>query len=110
MQIQKKDTHILVIANENSFVDFKSNFDAKFKEFKESNLIVQFSEHINIKTKDFLVFLEIAKKHTLTKLSFVVVCKTANVDELPEELNVVPTLQEAEDILEMEAIERELGF
>ena len=27
-----------------------------------------------------------------------------------ESINIVPTLQEAEDILEMEAIERSLGF
>ena len=29
---------------------------------------------------------------------------------IDENLNIVPTLQEAEDILEMENIERELGF
>ena len=34
----------------------------------------------------------------------------ANVSSFPENFNIVPTLQEAEDILEMEAIERELGF
>jgi len=31
-------------------------------------------------------------------------------DEAPEGLNIVPTLLEAEDVIQMENIERELGF
>ena len=32
------------------------------------------------------------------------------MDDFPEYFNIVPTLIEAEDIIEMEAMERELGF
>jgi len=32
------------------------------------------------------------------------------MDEIPYEMIVVPTLQEAGDIIEMEEIERDLGF
>ena len=39
-----------------------------------------------------------------------IVTNTVNPDDIPEELFVVPTLQEAEDIIEMEEIERDLGF
>ena len=42
--------------------------------------------------------------------SFVVLNSSVNADDFAENLNIVPTLQEAEDILEMETIERELGF
>ena len=38
------------------------------------------------------------------------IANSENIDEIPEELNMVPTLIEAQDILEMEAIERDLGF
>jgi len=31
-------------------------------------------------------------------------------DEVPEEISVVPTLQEAKDLIEMEEIERDLGI
>jgi hypothetical protein len=33
-----------------------------------------------------------------------------NADEIPEDLLVVPTLQEAIDIIDMENIERDLGI
>ena len=34
----------------------------------------------------------------------------ADLDEMPDEIVVVPTLQEAFDVIEMEDIERDLGF
>jgi len=40
----------------------------------------------------------------------VIISKGINIDKIPEELNVVPTFTEATDILEMDAIERDLGF
>jgi hypothetical protein len=43
-------------------------------------------------------------------MSFVMVKPNIDIDDFPETLNIVPTLQEAEDVLEMEAIERDLGF
>jgi hypothetical protein len=33
-----------------------------------------------------------------------------DIDKVPEELAVAPTVQEAYDIIEMEDIERDLGF
>ena len=33
-----------------------------------------------------------------------------NIDDIPEEMIVVPTLDEAGDIVEMEEIERDLGL
>ncbi|HAT63224.1 MAG TPA: ribonuclease Z, partial [Flavobacteriaceae bacterium] len=41
---------------------------------------------------------------------FVIVNNAINPDDIPDEMIVVPTLQEAADIIEMEEIERDLGF
>jgi len=38
------------------------------------------------------------------------VCNAIDLDDTPEEIVVVPTLQEAFDIIEMEEMERDLGF
>ena len=43
-------------------------------------------------------------------MSFVVVGSGFNIDIFPEKLNVVPTIKEAEDVIEMEEIQRDLGF
>ena len=110
MLITKKDNYTLISSDEDSFKGFQNSLFEKINDFKTTHLILQVSEDINIENKDFLLFLNIAEEKQENGTSFVVVNSTINVDDFPENLNIVPTLQEAEDILEMEAIERELGF
>jgi hypothetical protein len=42
--------------------------------------------------------------------SFVVVVGTMSVSKIPDDIATAPTLQEALDIVEMEEIERDLGY
>ena len=49
-------------------------------------------------------------QHRKNGASFVLVCNGINIDEIPDEMNIIPTFTEALDILEMDAIERDLGF
>jgi len=58
--------------------------------------------------KIFHFFLEAAKIQKINNKSFIVVKNGIDIDKIPELLNITPTLGEAEDILEMEAIERDL--
>jgi hypothetical protein len=44
------------------------------------------------------------------KKSFIILNSNIDIDTISEELRVVPTLQEAEDMIQMEDIERDLGF
>ncbi len=110
MLIEKKENYKLIYSDENSFSKFYSSFLKKEKEFDKENLIVQISNEINITKEDFLLFLSIAKQKKENSTSLVIVYKDINIDDFPEDFNIVPTLVEAEDIIEMEAIERELGF
>ena len=57
-----------------------------------------------------MLFLELSSQHRENGTSFVLICKGIDIDEIPEEISVVPTITEAVDILEMDAIERDLGF
>jgi hypothetical protein len=52
----------------------------------------------------------VAKSKKENGTSFVIISRSFNVDDFPDTFNIVPTIEEAEDIIEMEAIERELGF
>ena len=110
MLIEKKENYKLIYSDENSFSKFYSSFLKKEKEFDKENLIVQISNEINITKEDFLLFLSIAKQKKENSTSLVIVYKDINIDDFPEDFNIVPTLVEAEDIIQMEAIERELGF
>jgi len=58
--------------------------------------------------KIFHFFLEVTKIQKTNNKSFVVVKNGIDIDKISELLNITPTLVEAEDILEMEAIERDL--
>ena len=54
--------------------------------------------------------MQISNQHRHTKHSFVIVSNKIDNDNIPDELVIVPTLQEAYDIIEMEEIEKDLGF
>jgi hypothetical protein len=92
MQIKEATNYTLISSDEDSFK------------------VLQISEELSIDKKDFLLFLKIAEQKKENGTSFVVLNSSVNADDFAENLNIVPTLQEAEDILEMETIERELGF
>ena len=51
-----------------------------------------------------------AEQHQQNGTSFAIVNNNIDVDKFPEWFNIVPTLVEAEDVLEMEAIQRDLGL
>ena len=60
--------------------------------------------------KGLISFLEIAKKYKKNGQSFVLVSDKVSYDDVPDEINLVPTIKEARDIIEMEEIERDLGL
>lgn len=110
MRIQENSEYTLISATGDSFETFVNDFKKKHSEYLKHHLIVELSDNINISVKDILVFLSYAQEHQNNGTSFVVICKDVDIDEIPETFNVVPTLVEAEDVLEMENIQRDLGF
>lgn len=77
---------------------------------KGKNVILDLSNQTKLDLSDVLTFQELSELHANSKCSFVLVTNCINHNELPETLHVTPTLQEAKDIVEMEDIERDLGF
>ena len=110
MIIEKKENYTLITTDENSFDAFFSNFTNEINSFNKEHLFVQLSENLNTTSKNISLFLNIAEDAKTNGTTFVLIYSEADVDDFPEELNITPTLIEAEDILEMENIERELGF
>lgn len=110
MKIKRKINYTYIKPSTNFVQLFYNSFIKKYPVLKQNHLIIDFSKIINIKTQELLLFLDISDVHKKNNLSFILVSSTAEIDELPHELNVVPTVLEAEDLLEMDNIERELGF
>ena len=110
MLIERKKTFILLTGDENTFSDFFDTFLKNQKEIENENIVVQISETIKATTEDFFSFINIAEQKKQNGTSFVLINSLLNISDFPDYLNIVPTFQEAEDIIEMEIIERELGF
>ncbi len=64
----------------------------------------------NVSAKNLKSLKPLAVLYKKANKSLVVVCQDIDFTEVPEYLNVVPTIIEANDIVGMEDIERDLGF
>lgn len=78
--------------------------------FKSQNLILDITQDKDVTLKDIKLFSDLSKTHRKEKKSFVIVADGIDFNAVPAKLIVVPSLQEAHDIIEMEEIERDLGF
>ncbi len=109
MKIEKtSENYILFTSEEHSFLEFFDIFKEKHKNFAKNNIITKISDDFNVVEQDFFVLLEYAKQHQQDNTSFIVVFGAFDADKFPEYFNLVPTIQEAEDVLEMENIQRML--
>jgi hypothetical protein len=110
MIIDKKENYTLISSDEKSFSDFYTYFLKKGNGLDKENLILNIFCEINISKKDYILLSNISQQKKENGTSFVIIYNNINIDDFPENFNIVPSLIEAEDILEMEAMERELGF
>ena len=109
--IFNKDGSTTIVTQEKSTIgDFLKKLEEKYETFKNDNVIINLFSLKNLRPEDITEFLMISKKHKTNKRSFVIVTDQVTYEEVSEEINVVPTLQEAYDLVEMEEIERDLEF
>ncbi len=106
-----KDGNISIITQEKvSIVELVKKLQVIYSKFKNDNIIINLTSLNRLKTADAIEFLQLSDQHRNTKHSFIIVTNKIDLDDIPDELLIVPTLQEAYDIIEMEEIERDLGF
>ena len=110
MQIEKKLHTTTIKDSEGNVKSFLKNVTNDYADFNDQNLILDISKDKNVTLENVLSFLSLSNKHRKAKKSFVIVVKDFDFNEVPDEMNVVPTVKEAHDIIEMEEIERDLGF
>ncbi|MUP45488.1 ribonuclease Z [Gramella sp. BOM4] len=110
MKTTQKENYLLIENEAESLTDFTSEITRNEELFKDKNVVVDLRKHQGIQREHFLGFLEISNFHRNSNNSFVIISDAISIDELPDELIVVPTLQEAEDMIQMDEIQRDLGF
>ena len=109
MQITEKDNYKILKDERGDLTGFADELTKRHSDFKEFNLVIDLLEHKNLDPEQLLMFLEIATVHLNEKKSFVIVKDNIEIDKVPEDLIVVPTLREAEDVINMDEMQRDLG-
>lgn len=91
-------------------IDFIKIIQAQFKKMHHNNIVIDLSAIKSLKLKHDLEFSDLNTYYKEQVLKSFVVVGTMSVSQLPGDIDTAPTLQEALDIIEMEEIERDLGY
>ncbi len=109
--IFKKDGNIIIITQKTvSISELNKRTQAQYHKIENQNVIVNLSNLETVHLNGLIALLQLSNTHRKAEHSFVIVTNKIDLDEVPDELVVVPTMQEAYDIIEMEEMERDLGF
>ena len=110
MIFDKEGTTTIVFQENISLQKFLENLNKAYPKLENDHIIVNLFSFSKLTADDILEFLQISNNHRGAKKSFVLVTNKVTYDEVPDEICVVPTIQEAKDIIEMEEIERDLDL
>ena len=110
MIFDKEGTTTTVFQENTSLAIFLQNLDKAYPKLKHDNIIVNLFSFDSLSPSDILEFLQLSNQHRGASKSFVLVTDKVSYDDVPDEICLVPTLQEAKDIIEMEEIERDLDI
>jgi hypothetical protein len=111
MKIKHTKTYTILADERDDIAEFVSYLEQIVpKKYEKNNLVIDLLKYDQLDLPRILLFLKLSNYHRSTKHSFVLVNASIEIDDVPDELIVVPTLEEAGDIVEMEEIERDLGF
>lgn len=110
MKVEEKGHTITIKDTQGDINSFREKVASGYSGFEGKNLILDLSRDNHVSLNDVLSFLGLSNKHRKSKKSFVIVVNDFDFNEAPEEMIIVPTVIEAHDIIDMEEIERDLGF
>ncbi|MCL9805379.1 ribonuclease Z [Flavobacterium amniphilum] len=110
MKVDHKGHTTIIKDTEGNAEVFLQKVTDQFNTYKENNVVLDISHDKSVDIKSIKNFVDLAKKFKKQKKSFVIVAEGIDFNDVPHTLHVVPTLLEAHDLIEMEEIERDLGF
>lgn len=110
MKVEQKAHTTILKDTEGNISEFMQKVTDQYNTFKDHNLVIDVTEDKTANVKALKAFSDLSKKHKKAKKSFVIVAENIDFNEVPASLLVVPTILEAHDMIEMEEIERDLGF
>ncbi|MBP4136831.1 ribonuclease Z [Flavobacterium geliluteum] len=110
MKVDQKGHTVTIKDTQGDINSFLEKVMQQFKTFEKQNIVIDLTAYSSLPEADVKLFLPLSKQHKKAKKSFVVVVADFDFNSVSDKLTVVPSLLEAHDIIEMEEIERDLGF
>jgi hypothetical protein len=110
MKVDQKGHTITIKDTQGDFTSFLMKVTHQYKTFEKQNIIIDLLYHKDLIVNDMELLLPLSEQHKKAKKSFIIVIADLDYNAVPDVLTVVPSLLEAHDIIEMEEIERDLGF
>ncbi len=110
MIFDKDGTTTIVFQENIDLKTFLENLNKAYPTIENDHIIVNLFSFEQLNAGNVLEFLQLSDLHRNANKSFVLVTNKVSYDEVPDTIIVVPTIQEAKDIVEMEEIERDLGI
>jgi len=110
MIVERKEDQTVIKDAHDNIDSFLEDLLNEWTDFKDQNIIIDLTHNSNITSTSIKQFVSISKLHKKNNKSFVIVANTIDYNSVPVSLTLVPTILEAQDIINMEEIERDLGF
>ena len=110
MKVDQKGHTTIIKDTQNNLEAFVGKITNEYHAFQNQNLILDISHDKAISNSHLAHFKDLAKSHKKAKKSMIIVTDTVDFNKVPNYLNVVPSVLEAHDMIEMDEIERDLGF
>ena len=110
MKVERKEHATTIKDTQGNIKSFVEKVYHEHNSYKSQNLILDVTLDKNVTIKEIKLFSDLSKSHKKGKKSFVIVTEDIDFNDVPVNLTVVPSVLEAHDIIEMEKIERDLGF
>jgi hypothetical protein len=110
MKVNQKDHTVTIKDTQGDFTSFLMKVTHQYKTFEKHNIIIDLLHHKDLTIADVKLLLPLSDQHKKAKKSFIIVISDMDYNAVPDKLTVVPSILEANDIIEMEEIERDLGF
>ena len=110
MKVNAKGHTVCIKDTKGDMVLFLAKVTNEYKTFENLNIIIDIRAYKNISLEVITSFLPLSKIHKKAKKSFVIATSDLDYNAISDKLTVVRSLLEAHDIIEMDEIERDLGF
>ena len=110
MKVDQKGHTVCIKDTQGDLASFLTKVTHEYKTFQNQNIIIDIRAYKNLSVAAINGFFPLSKVHKKNKKSFVIVTSDLDHNAVSDQLAVVRSLIEAHDIIEMEEIERDLGF